>query len=244
MIIRRMTVLILSAVLLLPAVALSASNLTIIDFESFGLEGVSGGPFTVPSGGEASTANGQGIIQNGFLFKPGPDNTSTYNDLHGYNNKTTPTSTGNLTVPWNGTTLFGSHDDLVVQRTDGGLFTLVAFDYAGYADSSGNTYEGVLSLTGTRNDGSVVNMTFTPDGVVDGLSGSPDFQSVTPNNWVNLVKVEFSVSGLPATSNLFAFDNFEVIAQSTATPVPAPSTWLLFGMGLMTMLGVLRRRNG
>src|SRR5438094_604102 len=89
-----------------------------IDFEDLG----------VALGTQLNPAAGVGVTSRGFPYTPGPNNASGFNDLH---------IGSESFFPSNGTTVGGSHDDVVLTAgptVAGGKFTLVSFDFAGWPD--------------------------------------------------------------------------------------------------------------
>jgi hypothetical protein len=126
-------------------------------------------------------------------------------------------------------------------------FSLFSVDVAGIALdwSDGTTYdeiyEPVVTVTGTYLGGGTISTTITQDGIVDGPGGAADFLNHTfGSDWTGLTEVLFSVS--QANPDYFkgflALDNIEY----SVSYVPEPSTWLLFGIGLLGLLGLGRRR--
>ncbi|GMR07187.1 MAG: hypothetical protein BMS9Abin26_0189 [Gammaproteobacteria bacterium] len=242
----------LGITLLLSANAAFATILagTVIDFED--LAGL------VEADGSTSLGEGIPVSSGGFIFTPGPVN-NTYtdpagivgqpNDLH--------VSNTNPNWAWNDTTILGGHDDIVMTCETGCNFDLVYFDFAG----APTDWEDDLTIRGVRGDGSTVEYiyrwdNYEVDGIVDGPGGAVDFQTYygianqeatfADFGFTNLVSLTFEHYQLAVSSpshlehfnvqGLFALDDIGV------TVVPEPSTWLLFGIGLLGLLVATRKR--
>jgi len=215
-----------------------ANGITIVDFE------VISAPdagydflFVIPPDQQFSPAEGIGITTRGFNYTPGPLNRYGYNDLHIANQHTTLTPL-NVYFPYNGTTIGGTHDDVVLTHEDALPFNLFQFDFAGYMTGGLVVYENQIKVIGTYAGGGTVMETFTPDGTVDGMGGVADFQTfalASGEGWYNLTSVIFEhLNGAPKdlaiTQGSFALDNIQVQV------VPELSTWLLFAAGLLIIM--------
>ena len=203
-------------------IALSAglSSAAIIDFEDLG----------VAVGTQLNPASGVGVITGGFNYTPGPNNDSGLNDLHISNQETF--------LAYNGTTVGGSHDDVVLTKVTGGLFSLQQFDFAGFPTNA----EVAFTVTGELFGGGNVVVNFTPDGLVDGGPGGVvDFQTFfLPGTFVNLTSVTWTHTGAGTAQGLFFLDNIGV--DGAQAPVPEPATFLMIGAGLAA-LGIWKRRS-
>ena len=184
----------------------------------------------VAPGTQLNPASGVGVVSGGFEYTPGPNNFSGFDDLHITNQETF--------WSFNGTTIGGSHDDVVLTKVGGGTFSLQSFDFAGFPGG-----EMPFSVVGTYADTTTITQNFSPDGLLDGPGGVDDFQTFTMVGvWSNLVAVTWNHTGAGTVSGLFALDN---IVVDGAAAVPLPSS-VLMGLGLLGGLGVamrLRRRN-
>lgn len=205
-------------VLLLAALAVAPAFGVIVDFEDLG----------VAPGTQLNPPAGVGITSQGFDYTPGPNNASGLNDLH-------MSSEG--FHPYNGTTVGTTHDDVVLTKNGGGVFSLQQFDMAGW--SNGN--EVAFSVVGIRQAMPNIVANFAPDGVVDAIGGAVDFQTfVMGPGWANLLSVTWNHSGAGTVQGLFALDNI-VVDQAGEPTIPEPGTLCVLGFG---GLAVLRRRRG
>jgi hypothetical protein len=107
-----------------------------------------------------------------------------------------------------------------LEKVDGGLFSLISLDIAEYSEY---VVKKSFAISGLKSDGSTVHANLSLDGIFDGAGGIDDFQHYVLN-WTDLVRVDFNSYGV-------AFDNLEL------TSVPSPATLLLFGTGLIMLLG-------
>jgi hypothetical protein len=184
----------------------------------------------VAPGTQLNPPAGVGVVSGGFNYTPGPNNASGFNDLH----------MGNAlnVFPYNGTTVGVTHDDVVLTQVGGGSFSLQAFDFAGWPNGSEITF----TVTGVRADATTITQTFTPDGLVDGQGGVPDYQTfAVTGDWTNLVSVTWVHSGPGTTQGLFGLDN--IVVNESAEVVPEPASLALFGLGLAGVAGFGRRRK-
>ncbi|MFM2081640.1 MAG: hypothetical protein RL380_331 [Verrucomicrobiota bacterium] len=119
----------------------------------------------------------------------------------------------------NGTTILnaGVGDSLSFVFANGLPFNLNSVDLAEYSTVAVELY-GVFPVhfVGYHADGSTIETDFTPDGIIDGPGGLPDFQTFTFTGWNNLTRVE--VPGFDSLDNL------------VVTPLPEPGT---IGLGLV-----------
>jgi len=208
----RLTLPSLSAAVLIGLGVSPAKAVTIIDFEDFG----------VTVGTQFDPDDGVGITTQGvWTYTPGPNNDSGFNDLH-------IAWDSPPTAPSNGSTIGGTHDDVILSRTDGQPFSLISFDFAGF------TPGGEVPFTVIANTGSIAN--FTPDGIVDGVGGAIDFENfVLPAGFTNITSVIWNHTGSGTIAGIFALDNIVVDA------VPEPTTVALAALGLLS-IGCRRRK--
>lgn len=181
----------------------------------------------IPVNGQINPAAGVGIVSQGFNFTPGPNNASGLNDLHIYH-------PGSSIGPNNGTQVGASHDDVVLTSVSGAAFSLSSFDFAGFPNGN----EIAFTVTGSLAGGGNIVANFTPDGIVDGVGGRPDFETFALGaGWNNLTSVTWSHTGAGTTQGLFGLDNINT------NPVPEPGTVALFALGVLGVAGVARRRR-
>jgi hypothetical protein len=110
---------------------------------------------------------------------------------------------------------------------DGSLFDLVSIDLAEY--STVVPYAVTVPFVGYRFDGSVVNTSFTTDGIIDGTGPIPDFQTFHFGpEFSGLTRVEIPTWG-------WSLDNLFVA-------VPEPSTCGLWLAGGLLLWWVRRRK--
>jgi hypothetical protein len=143
----------------------------------------------------------------GYTFTPGPNNASGFNDSH----------FGNAVSfwMWNGTTVMASHDDVIMTRFGGGSFSLVSFDFSGWPVNA------EIPFTVRGQPGNVV-VTLTPDGIVDGPGGEPDFQTFyLPASFQALTSVTWEHSGPGTIAGIFGLDNIVTDVPTSNTP----SSW-------------------
>jgi hypothetical protein len=195
------------------AVCATSAHAVIIDFEDLG----------VAPGTQLNPASGVSVTSRGFSYTPGPNNASGFNDLH-------ISSEGFWS--YNGTTVGGTHDDVILRKATGAPFSLQAFDFAGFPINSETSFSVVGNLVG----GGVVSANFTPDGITDGIGGAVDFQKFTLGaGWTNLDHVTWTHSGAGTNSGLFALDNIVV------NQIPEPGTLALLAVALIVGCGVNER---
>ena len=83
----------------------------------------------VAPGTQLNPASGIGVVSGGFNYTPGPNNSSGLNDLHISNAETNIPIAG---IAFNGTTIGGTHDDVILTKVGSGTFSIQSFDFAGY----------------------------------------------------------------------------------------------------------------
>jgi hypothetical protein len=194
-----------------------AAPITFVDFEDLG----------VASGAQLVTPSGIGVVSRGFNYTPGPIyGSSGFDDLH--------ISNAEPFRHFNGTTVGGTHDDVILSKVDGETFSLYRFDFAGFLLNKEVPFE----VTGVRADSSTITQYFTPDGLVDGdvVGGVDDFQTFyLDGNWTNLKSVTWTHTGYGYGTDrgLFALDYIGVDQKE----VPEPSTITLLGLGILCLLG-------
>ena len=163
----------------------------------------------------ASLPGGSGIIdnwtENGMLFT-GPNGLG-HRDF------------GKESYPYNGTAtlafMVGPPQTMTFQFTNSTLFQLLSVDLAEYStlfDKPKN-----IIFVGHKNDGSTVTQIFTVDGIIDGTGSLEDFETFTfGNEFKDISYVEVPTLG-------YSLDNVFL------SPVPEPTTFLLFGLGSLTL---------
>jgi hypothetical protein len=196
-----------------------AEPITMVDFEDLG----------VAIGGQLVTPSGIGVVSRGFNYIPGPiSGSSGFNDLH--------ISNAEPFRHFNGTSVGGTHDDVILTKVGGETFSLYRFDFAGFLLNKEVPFE----VTGVRSDSSTITQYFTPDGLVDGdvVGGMVDFQTFyLDGNWTNLKSVTWTHTGYEYGTDrgLFALDYIGV--DQPKKEVPEPSTITLLGLGILCLLG-------
>jgi len=107
-----------------------------------------------------------------------------------------------------------------------GEFSVTSFDYA--EQYMGFSYVPRIDVTGYLLNGGVATASFLFDGVNDGLGPLYDFQTaMLPNNFSNLIRIEFSVPG----NGNFSLDNIQ------ASPVPEPTIDALLAVSAFILAG-------
>ena len=187
--------------------SLAVTGPTVVDFEDLG----------IAVGTQISPPSGVGVTSQGFDYTPGPSNPGI-NDLHVTNQESF--------WSFNGTTVGGTHDDVVLTKSGGGTFSLSSFDFAGFP--SGN--EVPFTVTGLRGDATTIVQGFAPDGLVDGPGGVVDFETfVVTGDWSNLVSVTWDHTGAGTLQGLFAVDNIAVDQDPANKNACKKGGWAAFG---------------
>jgi hypothetical protein len=191
-----------------PVLTGGAAALAVIDFEDLG----------VAPGTQLNPAAGVCVNTAGYDYCPGPNNDSGLNDLHISNQQSF--------FSWNGTTVGGSHDDVVLSRPDGQPFRLDQFDFAGFPLNN-----EIPFIVTAQPSGQVVG--FTPDGVVDGdpdgAGGLVDYQTFAlPPNFVG-TSFTWEHYGPGTTQGAFALDN--IVVSPAAPPNDTCEGAILVGNG-------------
>ena len=154
-----------------------SSAIAIVDFEDLG----------VPVGSQINTGAGICMLSGGYDICP-----AGLSDLHASNQVDFHA--------FNGTTVMHAHRDLIVSRPDGAPFHVSQFDFAGFP----NNNEATFSVTALP---SGVNMSFTPDGLVDSQGGIADFETFSlPSNFVG-TSFQWTSTGTTTLDEIFALDN-------------------------------------
>ena len=113
-------------------------------------------------------------------------------------------------------------DSLVFSFLSGSTFNLVSMDLAEYSTVVPNAV--TVPVVGYRFDGSVVNTSFTTDGIIDGTGPIVDFQTFHFGpEFSNLTRVEIPSYG-------WALDNLVV-----AVPEPVTFALLILGIGVVAI---------
>jgi len=131
----------------------------------------------------------------------------------------------------------GDTTEITLARQGGGSFSLAAFD-AAEAFSQGFQRPRSISLFGMfSRPGGDVETSFVFDAINDATGPLVDFQRfLLDSRWTDLRQVTFQ-----ASQGFFGLDNLVV----AASPVPEPSTLLLFGTAAVTgALRAARRKRG
>lgn len=199
-------------ILVLTATALALScattaNAAIVDFEDLG----------VAPGTQLNTGNGVPQNSGGFTFTPGPNDTSGINDMHFHNMD----GFGD-----NGGTNLGTHDDVVMTKVGGGVFSLSSFDFAGFGTETG------VDLVGLLFGGGTLSTSFVADGVAS------SYQNFSLSGWNNLVSVTWTKPS--DGGNGFFLDNINTGASGA---VPEPASWAMMIAGFGLVGGSLRTRR-
>jgi hypothetical protein len=121
---------------------------------------------------------------------------------------------------------------ILMTRIGGGEFDLFSFDVGEPFSLASFPGTNNFRITGTRADTTQITTTF----LVDGISG---FQTFNAAGFTSLVSLLFQSDGTSSADENRSIDNI-VVAASAA--VPAPATALIFGLSLIG-LGTIRRRK-
>ncbi len=117
---------------------------------------------------------------------------------------------------------------LQVAALDGSSFGVVSVDLAEY--STLYDYPSTIPFVGFRSDGSIVQTSFTTDGIIDGTGPLADFETFYFDARFNdLVRLEVPTYG-------WALDNMVFSA------VPEPTTLGLLCLGALAFIGAATRR--
>jgi hypothetical protein len=129
--------------------------------------------------------------------------------------------------------VFGSQ--IVITRTDGGVFSLVSFDLANLNNPTGQPPFTVGTGSGFR-----VEVTGSPGGIDAYSSGSSTFFSVFPPDLNNITALGVNLVSFTPAQLTFAIDN---IVLSAPAAVPEPASMTLLGVGVAGLLGYGWRRR-
>lgn len=114
-----------------------------------------------------------------------------------------------------------------------GFFDLFGF---GYALLTSGVVTNATTITAFSGATTIGSLAFTANNDATFSGGFAGIQSTTPFD-----RVQFSFNTI--TSPAFAFDNVRVSVASNVSTVPEPSTSLLVGAGIVTMIGRMRSRR-
>ena len=131
--------------------------------------------------------------------------------------------------PENGTAYLAAPlgSSLVFSFLDGSVFDLVSVDLAEYSTTV--PAAATFPFVGYRSDGSVVNASFTTDGIIDGTGPVADFQTFYFGpEFSGLTRVEIPTFG-------WSLDNLVV--------VPEPGAWSLIILGAAVAAILFRNRR-
>ncbi len=187
------------------------------------------------TGTEHILAPAMGVATGGFYYTPDPARGDSFNDLH--------ISNAEINSSYNESIVAITHNDGILTKVGGGVFSLQRFDFAGFPTDK----EVSFTVTGVRDGFPTITQHFNlnilscladclVDGKVDGKGGVDDFQTFyLDSNWTNLMSVRWTHTGDGTIrSGLFALDNIVVNEPKT---VPEPSSITLLGLGTFFLLG-------
>ena len=143
------------------------------------------------------------------------------------------------TYPDNGTDWFfhtrGSQP-IIVTKADGDAFSVKSFDATFYnlAFNGDPSIDHQIAALGLFSGGGSISTIFTIDDL-------PSFETFTfGNEWTNLTSFSLEV---PSLDGRMGYDNIVTDIITPPSPVPEPSTLLLFGTGLLGLIGAKWRRK-
>lgn len=170
-------------------------------------------------------------IEDGFLFTAGnaPGSQPRFRTF------------GTLAMQFAGSTALthgNSLGETVLEQVGGGLFDLLSIELAEHpgGDTDGRPVDlGPFDVTfyGTKADSSVTTNTFTVDGFLT-------LKAFTFSGFNNLVSVNWFQGGGGPSSPAHQFDNVTI---STTSPVPEPSSLIVWSLIGLSFAGIGRRRR-
>jgi len=115
---------------------------------------------------------------------------------------------------------------------DGSVFDLVSVDLAEYSTVFPTPL--TVPFVGYRVDGSVVNGSFTTDGIIDGTGPIADFETFTFGpEFSNLLRIEIPTYG-------WSLDNLRL---NRVIPEPNAASFVILGGGFLLFGGHKRKRQ-
>ena len=118
-----------------------------------------------------------------------------------------------------------------MKSASGSTFSLQSFDFNGWLSQ-----ESAIYVTGTLFGGGSISTSFNPDGTPSTSGVTVPYETfLLGAGWNNLTSVTWSYD---QGFNGFFLDN--IVVNSA---VPEPSTYLLFGLGLIGLIAVRRKAN-
>lgn len=123
--------------------------------------------------------------------------------------------------------------EVIIARTDGGLFSLASLDIANLLGASGGS---VSTTRGNR----AVRLTGSNGSAARYRTTSSDFLTVTPTGFTDIATLSLNIVSNQRAGQALAVDNIVLSVPPGAPAIPEPMVLALFGAGLAS-LGLLRR---